>query len=54
MEENNIKNLKLEIIKKYEILFVKRLEFESEVSCLMLEINLLDVQNIFDKVSQLN
>ncbi|MHC8968064.1 hypothetical protein [Priestia aryabhattai] len=54
MGENNIKNLKSEIIKKYEILFAKRLELESEASRLMLEINLLDAQNTLDKVSQLN
>ncbi|MCU7709566.1 hypothetical protein OK414_18925 [Priestia sp. JV24] len=54
MEENNIKNLKSEIIKKHEVLFAKRLELESEASRLMLEINLLDAQNTVDKVSQLN
>ena len=54
MEENNIENLKSEIIKKHEILFAKRLELESEASRLMLEINLLDAQNTLDKVSQLN
>ncbi|CAK8586051.1 hypothetical protein [Priestia megaterium] len=54
MEENNIKNLKSEIIKKYEVLFAKRLELESEASRLMLEINLLDARNTLDKVSQLN
>ena len=54
MEENNIKNLKSEIIKKHEILFAKRLELESKASRLMLEINLLDAQNTLDKVNQLN
>ncbi|MGG3197617.1 MULTISPECIES: hypothetical protein [Priestia] len=54
MEENNIKNLKSEIIKKHEVLFAKRLELESEASRLMLEINLLDARSTLDKVSQLN
>ncbi|MBT2258384.1 hypothetical protein [Priestia megaterium] len=54
MEENNIKNLKYEIIKKNEKLFVKRLELESEANRLMLEINLLDAQHTLDKVNQLN
>lgn len=54
MKENNIKNLKHEIIKKCERLFAQRLELESEASRLMLEINLLDTQHTLDKVSQLN
>ncbi|MFB9761317.1 hypothetical protein OH784_25545 [Ectobacillus funiculus] len=54
MKENNMKNLKHEIIKKHERLFVKRLELESEASRLMLEINLLDAQHTLEKVSQLN
>jgi len=54
MKENNIKNLKYEIIKKHEKLFVKRLELESEANRLMLEINLLDAQHTLDKVNQLN
>lgn len=54
MKENNAKNLKHEILKKHERLFVQRLELESEASRLMLEINLLDAQHTLDKVSQLN
>jgi hypothetical protein len=54
MKENNIKDLKYEIIKKHEKLFRKRLELESEANHLMLEINLLDAQHTLDKVNQLN
>jgi len=54
MKENNIKDLKYEIIKKHEKLFGKRLELESEANHLMLEINLLDAQHTLDKVNQLN
>ncbi|MEO2222829.1 hypothetical protein [Priestia megaterium] len=48
MKENNIKNLKYEIIKKHEKLFVKKLDLESETNRLMLEINLLDAQHTLD------
>ncbi|MGG1073841.1 hypothetical protein ABE178_29065 [Priestia megaterium] len=54
MKENNIKNLKYEIIKQHEKLFVKKLDLESETNRLMLEINLLDAQHTLDKVTQLN
>ncbi|MED4156416.1 hypothetical protein [Priestia aryabhattai] len=54
MKENNVKNLKYEIIKNHEKLFVKKLDLENEANRLMLEINLLDAQHTLDKVNQLN
>ncbi|MEB4870167.1 hypothetical protein P8831_15685 [Priestia megaterium] len=54
MKENNIHNLKYEIIKKHEKLFVKKLDLESETNRLMSEINLLGAQHTLDKVNQLN